>query len=744
MSDVEMATALDAYVDALLAGEAPDVERWLEDHPELGDAMREELELVASLHRAAESVAYDSLALDGPEPSKGPASARLLEPGTRLGECVIEELLGSGGMGEVYRARHELLGNDVAIKVLRPALAHEPEAIKRFEGEVRAQAHMSPHPNVATAMHASAHEGRLYLVMEYVEGTSLLKLVRQEGPVAPHRAAELVEHAARGLSHAHAAGIVHRDIKPSNMILTPEGVVKIVDLGLARLGGDDPRISRATWVDELVGSLDYMAPEQADHPDEADARSDLYALGCTLYFLLEGRAPFADRLALKKLMAHAVDPPPPLTRAVPQAIRAILARLLEKDPNLRPDTAGEVALMLAEVRTASAASPQTATAPPPAPESTHPAPMVPSEVPRRWIRTLWLLPLVPMLLLGLYILVAPSPRLSVASPRVGELEEGDAVRPKERSFFDLHPARVEAGTTYVFTLRSRDFDPALVLRGDGWELDAVDDGPGLGWTAQVVFRAEEDADVEVVATSADEDARGSYLLSVETLADPEIALGGAADGVLEDGDRRLHSDGTWLDRYWVRVTAGETYIFQMQGDGFTPFVFLGDDADTMYAVSQADPSNPAAAQLFYVPDVSGVVYLGANAHGVGRGGAYRLSVSTQEAGSEVLNTGGMLTDSDPTLGDESFYDSHAIPVQTGHTYVITMRSEEFDTYLLLVAQDERRLAENDDAMGTDSRIVYTAREDQTLRVFANSFRAGMRGSYVLSVRELPPNAEAVR
>merc|ERR1712025_1512039 len=147
-------------------------------------------------------------------------------------------------------------------------------------------------------MHASEREGRLYLVMEHVPGGDLRRLVAAEGPLPPERARRYVRQAAAGLAHAHAAGLVHRDVKPSNLLLGEDDVVKVVDLGLSRLAMSE---ARPRWADELVGSLDYMAPEQADDPEKADARSDLYALGCTLHFLLAGRPPFADRLMLKKL-----------------------------------------------------------------------------------------------------------------------------------------------------------------------------------------------------------------------------------------------------------------------------------------------------------------------------------------------------------------------------------------------------------------------------------------------------------
>jgi len=729
MSDDAALDALDAYVDALATSDASDARAaLLEAHPELAD----ELAMIESLQRAADSLAIDVT----PRETEGaPPRGRLLPPGTRLGDHVLEELIGTGGMGEVYRARHEVLGRDVAIKVLRRYLADEPEAAARFRAEVQTLASLGPHPNVVTALHASEHEGRLYFVMEHVPGEDLSRLVRRDGPLPPAEAIDVVAQAARGLAHAHAGGIVHRDIKPSNLRRTPDGVVKVVDLGLASLAPRDvvdESSGRQTWVDELVGSLDYMAPEQADDPGVADARADLYSLGCTMYFLLEGRAPFADRLALKKLMAHAIDPPPPLTVEVPAAVRSVLAQLLEKDPAARPASAEALVAALEAARPAVDA-PVGDERPTQAPEATRSA--------GPWRVVALVAVLVALAALGglAWGLLRPTEGagLREGGGVSGALDADDARRPKVGARFDAYAVTVEEGRTYIWTARSRAFDPVLLLRADGWEVDVNDDAPGLGTAAQIVWTADRSGEVEIVASASDREASGAYHVEMDRLRVPALALDGPIAGALDASDARLPSDDSRLDRYWMRVESGQTYVLEMRGEGFTPYLFLENDDHTPFAAGQ--PIDERTARLVYVAEQAGAVFVIANAARPTDTGAYTLSAANREGGDEVLSERGVLGDGDLTLAEDgSWYDEYPLPVRAGHRYVITMQSEELDPYLLLVGEHDERLAQNDDADGTNSRIVYTAPADARLRVFANSYAAGMRGGYTVSARELPP------
>jgi hypothetical protein len=270
--------------------------------------------------------------------------------------------LGQGGMGTVYRAVHIHLGKVVALKLVAAHRASNPELLARFRQEMQAVGRLQ-HPNIVQAYDAAV-DGVPYLSMELLDGIDLAALVRRLGPLPVADACEAVRQAALGLQHAHENGLVHRDLKPSNLMLTSDGVVKILDLGLARLRGESPSGSTAGTVDaacgdcdltadgQLLGTPDYMAPEQACDSRRADIRSDLYSLGCTLFHLLTGRPPFSgpgQESPAAKARAHVEAVSPTLRDArpgVPDAVEAVLARLLAKDPAQRPATPGELAQAL--------------------------------------------------------------------------------------------------------------------------------------------------------------------------------------------------------------------------------------------------------------------------------------------------------------------------------------------------------------------------------------------------------------
>jgi hypothetical protein len=299
----------------------------------------------------------------------------------------VLEVLGAGGMGVVYKAVHRLMDRVVALKVIHRHLTDRPAFVERFRREVRAAARLA-HPNIVTAHDADQAGDTHFLVMEYVAGTSLDREVQRRGPLPVPEACALVRQAALGLQHAHERGMVHRDVKPANLLLSPSppsapltplppsptagrggsktaslplspgwergpggegfGTVKILDFGLAHLlGAEDEEAVPAAAV---LGTPDYLAPEQARDPRHGDVRADVYSLGCTLYHLLAGRPPFPDGTPLQKLLAHQDRQPPPVTAArgdVPAALVAILDRMLAKDPARRYQTAGAVAAALA-------------------------------------------------------------------------------------------------------------------------------------------------------------------------------------------------------------------------------------------------------------------------------------------------------------------------------------------------------------------------------------------------------------
>jgi len=307
--------------------------------------------------------------------------------------------LGEGGMGVVFRAEHKVMGRVVALKVMAPHLTEKPSAVARFRLEVRAAAKLN-HPNIVTAYDAGEAGGLHFLVMEYVEGVSLDKLVAKKGPLPIAQAAQFIRQAAQGLQHAHQAGMVHRDIKPQNLIVTRKGHVKVLDFGLARFARDAvespaPGSSESmahpptavTGMNTIMGTPDYLSPEQA-RCAAVDIRADVYSLGCTLYFLLTGRAPFeAAGSAFDKILAHATEAQPPLAATrldVPGGLELVLAKMTAKDPAARFATPAEVAAALAPYARGegAGAQPVVEAAFAPAPPAVTPAPaVVPAFVP---------------------------------------------------------------------------------------------------------------------------------------------------------------------------------------------------------------------------------------------------------------------------------------------------------------------------------------------------------------------------
>ncbi len=258
----------------------------------------------------------------------------------------IRRLLGQGGMGSVYEAEHRLMRRSVALKVINRAFTASVTAVKRFRREVRAAARLS-HPNIVAAYDADQVEGTHFLVMEYVEGVNLARLVRERGPLTVAEACDYARQAALGLQHAHEQGMVHRDVKPDNLIRCADGRVKVLDFGLAALLAE----SGQSLTDEriVVGTPEFMAPEQGEDARRADSRSDIYSLGCTLFYLLTGLPPYPAETPALKLLAHREQPLPSL-RAVradaPVELAAVIERLLAKQPQDRYASAGEVAAVL--------------------------------------------------------------------------------------------------------------------------------------------------------------------------------------------------------------------------------------------------------------------------------------------------------------------------------------------------------------------------------------------------------------
>jgi serine/threonine-protein kinase len=257
----------------------------------------------------------------------------------------IVKLLGSGGMGSVYRAEHVHMQKPVAVKILHRHMTTNAEVVARFEREAVAAGRIE-HPNVAAATDfGKLEDGSFYLALEYVEGKSLGDVL-DAGPLSPYRALVVARQIADALGAAHAAGIVHRDLKPDNVLLVErDGLadfVKVLDFGIAKLHLDEGSGQKPlTQIGTIFGTPQYMSPEQGQGRP-VDGRSDLYALGIMLYEMLSGKLPFdADDLVVL-IMRQVTEAPPPLPDSIPAPVRALTAQLLEKNPEARVQSAGEL------------------------------------------------------------------------------------------------------------------------------------------------------------------------------------------------------------------------------------------------------------------------------------------------------------------------------------------------------------------------------------------------------------------
>ncbi|MCC6421561.1 MAG: protein kinase [Gemmataceae bacterium] len=268
-----------------------------------------------------------------------------------LGPYVLLERLGEGGMGAVFKARHGVMNRRVAVKLLRPEYLDSPQAVQRFRREIQVAAQLA-HPHVVLAHDAGQVGDRHYLVMELIEGVDLARLVQRGGPLPVGQACEYIRQAAAGMQYAHEQGMVHRDIKPSNLMVDGRGTVKVLDLGLARpraTGPEGSLVEDMTRTGAVMGTPDYLAPEQALDARRADIRADLYSLGGTLYYLLAGHPPFPEGGLAQKLLLHQNAEPPGIEGVrpdVPQGVAAVLRRLLAKRPEDRYQTPADVVAAL--------------------------------------------------------------------------------------------------------------------------------------------------------------------------------------------------------------------------------------------------------------------------------------------------------------------------------------------------------------------------------------------------------------
>ena len=299
------------------------------------------------------------------------------EIGSRAGDYEILAVLGAGGMGKVYKVRNVISDRVEAMKVLLPNLEGDPDLANRFIREIKVQASLD-HPNIAALHTALRLDNQLMMLMEFVEGVTLEHMLKS-GPIPIAQAIDYVSQVLSALSYAHAHGVVHRDIKPANMILTPKGVIKLMDFGIAKLTAD----RKLTQTGATVGSLFYMSPEQIKGATDLDARSDLYSLGVALYEMVTGARPFQGDSEYSIMSAHLEKAPVPLVEidpSLPTALNAVVLLSIEKDPAKRFQTAGAFRNALSSVLPHAAAAAPTQPAAAPAPRAPFPVSVTPASV----------------------------------------------------------------------------------------------------------------------------------------------------------------------------------------------------------------------------------------------------------------------------------------------------------------------------------------------------------------------------
>jgi serine/threonine protein kinase len=318
----------------LKAGEAPNEDEYRSRFPELFP----NTELSSSLSSVKREIEQRC-------PPPVVRSTSRLRPGSVVGNYTLVEPLGQGGMGKLFKATHRTITRTVALKVISPNTGGTTESLARFRREIKTVSRLS-HPNIVTS-HDADQVGEIhYLAMELVNGIDLARLVWERGPLSPGVAVNFVLQAARGLEHAHAEGIVHRDIKPGNLMVNTRGVVKVLDLGLARWqAASDSSSSALTESGQVFGTWDYMAPEQARNTKDADTRADIYSLGCTLWYLLTGKPVYGGCHLMDRLIAHREQPIPSLTLfcpGTPAGLEAVFSRMVAKQPESRFQSMTEV------------------------------------------------------------------------------------------------------------------------------------------------------------------------------------------------------------------------------------------------------------------------------------------------------------------------------------------------------------------------------------------------------------------
>ena len=294
-----------------------------------------------------------------------PRELALTLKGQLLGHFHLQEFIGGGGMGAVFKALDTTLDRIVAVKVVASESISSDDLQRRFLIEAQSTARLD-HPNIARIHFVGRDRGLPYIVFEYIDGVNLRELVVHHGPIPLGDAISYTTQIAHALAHAWQKEVVHRDIKPSNILVTRDGQAKLVDMGLARFRQVGNADNDLTTTGVTLGTFDYISPEQARDPRKADTRSDIYSLGCTLFYMLAGRAPFAEGTAVQKLLHHQDTAPPNLSLLrpdIPESVSQLVSCMLAKSPELRPQTPTELAMNCYQISEELGLQPPTSLAP---------------------------------------------------------------------------------------------------------------------------------------------------------------------------------------------------------------------------------------------------------------------------------------------------------------------------------------------------------------------------------------------
>ncbi len=385
-----------------------------------------------------------------------------------LGYFYLEEFIGGGGMGAVFKAQDEMLNRTVAVKVLSQIQSTDVEALRRFKNEAQSAARLD-NENIARVFYVGEDDGWNYIVFEYIEGINIRDLVHERGPLDFDESLSYAWQVAEALHHAHQRNVVHRDIKPSNVLITPDGKAKLVDMGLARLHQVESSQADITVSGVTLGTFDYISPEQARDPRSADVRSDIYSLGCTVFFMLAGRPPFPEGTMLQKLLSHTSDAPPDLRQFradVPEEVTAMLSKMLEKTPALRHQTPAELITDLVHISDYLGLKITRG----------RTTVLVPPERTRfQWLTNFlpWLAPVLILIILAVFLrFLSPAAPLVVPKPKIPELPQAPATEVVE----NLSENRVALGGDDA---KSSDVDAAPAKVADATRHDdSLSTSPG--------------------------------------------------------------------------------------------------------------------------------------------------------------------------------------------------------------------------------------------------------------------------